>query len=553
MKNNKSLLFAILSLLSISSLVACAGRNNEEEPFEEPVYEIGETVIEWTETRDSNKAPFGFQEGVTGSATIVKDFGNTDKQSLFFEITETIPARDSNFYYIGSDLVEDLYFTDDQVKNGDIISLYVYLPQDCNIGGLTLRLMHGNNASISADQVQANEENFGKWIRTVAVFDTLDTLSSIELGFQVRDLNKPVKFYVDDIKITYGEETVANDYVSNGESLKASYEEYMKIGGCMSSSMLGNTKMRQIAKENFNSITAENEAKPEQVLDQAAMQQLEDKTQVVIKTAPFEKLYNWCEAHHIGVRHHTLVWYSQTPAWFFTEDYGNGAQVSRATMLARMENFIKVTFQTLNDRWPGLVYAVDVANEEIENGGAGYNKNNKWYDTIGDDFVYQAFKFASQYKGEDQDLYYNDYACDYNTSNCEFALNGFLKKAIEEKLVDGFGLQAHIDCDNIRQTIANAKLIKEAGLKCQLTEIDITTGSSESDYQKQKTAYKDLMAAILEGNDKEEMDVNAFIVWGITDDTSWKRGQNPLLFTSSYAKKPAYYGLLEAVQEFENK
>ena len=320
----------------------------------------------------------------------------------------------------------------------------------------------------------------------------------------------------------------------------------------MSKNQLNNTKMRQVAKENFNSITAENEGKPEQILDQAACQKLSDKTEVVITTAPFEKLYDWCEAHHIAVRHHTLVWYSQTPAWFFTEDYSGGAQVSRATMLKRMENFIKTTIETLNDRWPGLVYAIDVCNEAIENGGAGYNKNNKWFDTIGEDFVYQAFKFAAQYKAEDQDLYYNDYACDYSTEKCEFALNGFLKDAIEEHLVDGFGLQGHIDCDNTRQTIANAKLIKEKGLKCQITELDITTnGSDEASFNKQKTAYKTLAKGILEGNKNEEMDVNAFIVWGITDDTSWKRNQNPLLFTSSYAKKPAYYGMLEAVEEFE--
>ena len=167
-------------------------------------------------------------------------------------------------------------------------------------------------------------------------------------------------------------------------------------------------------------------------------------------------------------------------------------------------------------------------------------------------FVYQAFKSASKYKEEGQDLYYNDYACDYSTEKCQFALDGFLKKAIDEELVDGFGLQGHIDCDNIRQTIANAKLIYEKGLKCQITELDITTGSSEQDFQKQKTAYKDLAKAILKGNDDGEMEVNAFVVWGITDDTSWKRGQNPLLFSSNYEKKPAYYGLLEAVNEFEH-
>ena len=46
------------------------------------------------------------------------------------------------------------------------------------------------------------------------------------------------------------------------------------------------------------------------------------------------------------------------------------------------------------------------------------------------------------------------------------------------------------------------------------------------------------------------MDVNAIIVWGITDDTSWHRTNYPLMFDSNYAKKPAYYGFMEALEEF---
>ena len=56
-------------------------------------------------------------------------------------------------------------------------------------------------------------------------------------------------------------------------------------------------------------------------------------------------------------------------------------------MLARMENFIRVTLESVNDRWPGLVYAVDVANEAVENGAIRSN-NNKWYTAVGNDFVY---------------------------------------------------------------------------------------------------------------------------------------------------------------------
>ena len=160
---------------------------------------------------------------------------------------------------------------------------------------------------------------------------------------------------------------------------------------------------------------------------------------------------------------------------------------------------------------------------------------------------------AAKYKAEDQDIYYNDYACDYNVDNCTFALNGFLKQAVDEHLVDGFGIQGHIDTANIRHVINVAKLIKEKGLKCQITELDITTTNSEQGFAEQKAAYKDLVSELLDLNAKGETNVNAIVVWGITDDTSWKRGQEPLLLTSSYKKKPAYYGFLEALTEYQNQ
>ena len=47
------------------------------------------------------------------------------------------------------------------------------------------------------------------------------------------------------------------------------------------------------------------------------------------------------------------------------------------------------------------------------------------------------------------------------------------------------------------------------------------------------------------------MNVNAVIVWGITDNLSWHSSNSPLMFNSDYSKKPAYYGFLEAVDEFE--
>ena len=310
-------------------------------------------------------------------------------------------------------------------------------------------------------------------------------------------------------------------------------------------------------KNDFNSVTAENEGKPEQVLDQEGCQALAktDQTAVAITTKPFEKLYDFAEANHIGVRHHTFVWYSQTPEWFFNQNYeSNGTRVSKQIMLGRMENFIRVSLETINDRWPGLVYAIDVANEAIENGGTRTNNNN-WYNVVGEDFVYYAFKYASQYKDDDQELYYNDFSYDYNYAHCEYAINTLLKRAISEGIIDGVGIQGHIDDDQNMDTVINdAKLIYSKGLKCQITELDLETrGSGDDKWQKQKDAYSLLIRRVLESNEKGETDINAVIVWGITDNLSWKRGNNPLLFDSEYTKKPCYYGFLNALDEYQSK
>ena len=560
MKMNKSFLLAALSLLTVSSLAACSRGSNEMNDWEydpEATYEVGETVKEWRSNKDSQEVPLDVPEGGTGIREITKRLGHEDKVSLHYQIQ-------SSQNYITSELEEDQFFTDLDVKDGDIVSLYVYIPSNSNLSSLQLKLnsvvQSGYGAadpySAESNELKVSADIENTWIQLTATYKSVLVLNSIRLNYVPVDSGQEVEFYVDDINIEYGEESVANEYVSNDEHLYKSAEEYLKVGCCMSANQVLNTKARQVVKEQFNSVTAENEGKPEHILDQAACQALSDKSQVVITMKPFENIYDWCYRNHIGVRHHTFVWYSQTPAWFFTTDYsGNGQQASRDLMLKRMENFIKVTLESINERWPGLVYAIDVANEALQQTNIRSN-NNKWYDTIGDNgngdnFVYYAFKYASKYKEDYQELYYNDYEYDYNTSYCEYALNTLLKKAIAENLIDGVGIQGHIDCDNLTPDIENAKLIKQKGLKCQITELDLTTSTNDEGYQKQKVAYKDMVNQILTLNKSGQTDVNALIVWGITDDTSWKRGQDPLLFTSSYKKKPAYYGFLEALNEFE--
>ena len=553
MNNKKHLLCSVVSLLTVSFLVACNSNKNTTSEEPKPL-EIGDTVKEWRTNYDLDSLPLGLAD-TNSKGEIVKDFGNYDNSSLKYEV------KKSSNMYLGSDLLEEPYFVEDDAKNGDIISLYVYVPLDGNVSSLQLEVFPSSmNSSIKSDLLEIDSSLEQSWNRLMISFDTLETLGAIRLNYQIADGADSATFFVDNINITLGEETVKTGYEYNEESLYKAYEPYLKVGTCMSGRMLANTELRKITQHNFNSITAENEGKPEQILDQAACQELAktDETQVAIKTSPFEKIYNYAEAHHIGVRHHTFVWFDQTPQWFFRKNYdSNGALVSKSVMVARMENFIKTALETINSRWPGLVYAIDVSNEGVQNGGIRKKDNNNmnpnyWYETIGDDFVYYAFKFARQYAEEGQELYYNDYAYDYDTNNCKFALNTLLKDAIAEELIDGVGIQGHLDTNNfsLDAVIKDAEMIKEKGLKCQITELDITVNSdSTADLNNQKNAFKRLGTRVLESNASGKTEINAIVFWGIRDDMSWKRNQHPLLFNENYAKKPAYYGFLEAVQE----
>lgn len=571
MKSNKLFLAIVLPTLAVSLLSSC--NNNQPTPTSKPQsfvpyegdydeeeiqYEIGDTVKEWTHPSDFENIPLGIPSSAnngTGQGEIVKDFGHNDSASLKYQVK----VGNNNEGYISSDALENPYFNDRDAKNGDIISLCYYVPANSNVASLQLQVVpiSGNNA-ISGDVITINEENVDKWARTLISFDTLETLGSIRVIYKAVDTESNVTFFIDDVNIEYGAETVKTGYEYNDESLYKSFEEYFTVGTCMSANYNRNTKMREIIKHNFNSVTAENEAKPDSTLDQAGCQELAktDPTGVAISTKNFEKIYDWCEASHIKVRHHTFVWHQQTPGWFFNEGYqNNGAQVSREIMIGRLNNFLKTTIETLDERWPGLVYALDVVNEAIEE--VGQMRRGNWKNTVGDDFIYQAFLAADKYKKDYQEVYYNDYAFDQiewgGIERCQWAVDELLKKAIDEDLIDGIGIQAHIEKPEYADAvIEDAKIICKAGIKCQITELDINiNGNNESEFAKQKDLYKKIVKAVLEGNANGTMDVNAIIIWGITDDTSWHRSNYPLMFDNNYTKKPAYYGFLEALEEFE--
>ena len=168
MKLKKVFLAAVLPTLAVSLLTSCnvvqpvstsktPSFVPAEDEDEEIVYEIGDTVKEWTHSVDFDKVPLAVpsSNAGTGNGEIVNDFGQNDKCSLKY----TVKVGNNNQGYISSDALDKPYFTDDDAKNGDIISLYYYVPANSNVASLQLQIVpvSGNNA-LSGDVIEINEE-----------------------------------------------------------------------------------------------------------------------------------------------------------------------------------------------------------------------------------------------------------------------------------------------------------------------------------------------------------------------------------------------------------
>lgn len=345
-------------------------------------------------------------------------------------------------------------------------------------------------------------------------------------------------------------ETTAQTYEFE-QGLYEFYKDDFMVGVALPGSIVKNEgkKLRATILDNFNSMTCENEMKPDALLDKAACQaNLEETyTNPVVKFDSCAPAVKFALDNGIRIRLHTLVWHSQTPGWFFTEDYtDNGALVSRDVMLARMENYIKTVLTYFDENYPELIYAVDVCNEAFDTGDGDEDgirmKKNKWYDTVGADYYYQAFVFARKYAPDYMKLFYNDYGCMYKVDS----ILTHLAQAKEEGLIDGIGMQSHLNItDDIHfKYLGAVKKFCEAGYEVQITELDMGMDEkTDSNIKTQGRKYKVLFSGLKELRE-EGYNITSVTVWGINDKNTWRSGEYPLLFDEKNEPKPAYAGAM---------
>jgi len=382
-------------------------------------------------------------------------------------------------------------------------------------------------------------------------------MTNVYIYFEAGDAN--TKIYVDDFELKTAPVIPIEQDIP---SLSNVYSKYFKIGTAIVPSNLSSKSFMDLVNKHFNkSITLGNEMKPDSVLNKAAtLAYVEendgDDTNPQVTLSAAKSVLNYCRDNNIPVRGHCLVWHSQTPDWFFKEGFkDDGAWVSKEKMIERMENYIKNLFELVEKEYPTVdFYAWDVVNEAFNDDGsprtAGSNNQNSgssaWVKVFGDNsFIEYAFKYAKQYAPEGCKLYYNDY-----NEYMDGKLKAICKMAEDLKAkgyIDGIGMQAHLDVGFPSAAMFENALKQYAatGLDVQITELDITTDDkSEAGFKKQAQMYRAIMDAAVKYSDS----VSAVVLWGVTDDTSWRATQSPLIFDANFKAKPAYHAMIEGLE-----
>ncbi|OGU44390.1 MAG: hypothetical protein A2000_12605 [Ignavibacteria bacterium GWB2_36_8] len=213
---------------------------------------------------------------------------------------------------------------------------------------------------------------------------------------------------------------------------------------------------------------------------------------------------NWAQRQGFTFRGHTLVWHNQPPgtAFFRTGYSATGERLNQEKMTRRMGNYIKEIIRLLHEDWPGLLSAMDVVNEAVNDDGSDRTANNEWYTTYGDlSYIMKAFEFTRQYTteyGETQiKLYYNDYSTHLsNKANGIVRVCGPIFRA---GYLDGVGMQDHDNNSSPTAAawIASYNKFDTICTEMSVTELDVNPGNPPN-YTTQANQYAQLLKCFVE-------------------------------------------------------
>lgn len=294
--------------------------------------------------------------------------------------------------------------------------------------------------------------------------------------------------------------------------------------------------------KHFNICVAENEMKPD------ALQ----PNQGQFEFYNADKLVSLALNNNMRVRGHTLVWHQQVPGWMSSDGKKNDKNWTRQQALDIMKKHITTVMQ----HFKGKVYEWDVVNEMLDDDQSivrtnpnGYNlRSNMWYKAIGEDYIDSALVYAHRADPEAK-LYINEYGAEmYGSAKTEAYFN-LAKRLLNSGIpLDGVGLQCHFSVGELNEKKFDANVARYAdlGINCIVTELDMSIKdfNDPDHYNRQALEYYKIVKTMLKYDHFPHL-----IIWGVTDDLSWRDGE-PLLLSSSVNFKPAFWAIRNTLRDF---
>jgi endo-1,4-beta-xylanase len=349
-------------------------------------------------------------------------------------------------------------------------------------------------------------------------------------------------------------------------SLKEAFRDDFLVGVAVNDAIVSgrDARTQQLVIAQFNSITAENELKPENVHPRPGSYDFSKGDAFVA----------FGQAHGMFLVGHNLLWHIQTPAWMFSD--AQGRPNTPDAQLAVLQDHI----QHVAGHFAGRLQAWDVANEVIDEDGS--YRQSPWLKNVGDGdrLLREAYRYAAQ-AAPGTELYYNDFNTEKPAKRAGIVRLVKMLQASGAR-VDGVGMQGHwgLDSPSLAEIETSIDTFAALGVKVMITELDIDVlpqpprtdgmpadqrlelpadpvarrrldpwpdGLPADMQQRLAQRYADLFALF-----RRKRDVIARVTfWNAHDGDSWKndypvRGRHnyPLLFDRERQPKPAFDAVL---------
>ncbi len=396
------------------------------------------------------------------------------------------------------------------------------------------------------------------------------------------------------------------DYPTEIVSMKDTYDNiFGKTGTCINLVQLQDPETLEYVKKHFSSFTLENEMKPDYLMpgwlqpistedakkktgDYVIPESYKETTVPQFNYDTVDKVLKIAKDNGLKIRYHVLVWHSQSPEWFFKENYSQeetAEYVSEEVMYERMRMYISSMIHHVytldNGAYKDVVYTWDVANEYFSN-----TPDKNWAAVFGNreniqgetstnrpalgtkpTYIKRAFEMAydalAEFGLQDKvPLFYNDFNT-YSTKEKIIEMINFINE--DREVCSGVGMQSHLAlADPTVDTYINTVVaFVQEGFQVQITELDVgCTPKREDDdpepteeelaaaYQKQAEYVKELTKQLITLQKWSGNKITGLTWWGLYDAISWRKHEHVLMFDKDMNDaKPSYYAFMQAAKE----